>query len=372
MKRREFLATASAMAAASLAGLAAAPERRRLLYIAQPGIRNYQQYGGVGVLVYDIDSDYAFVKRIPTWAAKPGGEVENVKGVAASAATGRLWVTTITRLLCIDLATDRILWDVAPAGGCDRLSASPDGRTLYVPSFEGPHWNVIDGLTGETRTPIVVNSGAHNTLYDPDGAHVYLAGLKSPYLNVADTRSHTVTSKVGPFSASVRPFTVDAANDRCYVNVNERLGFEIGDLRTGAVLHTVDVAGYQKGPVARHGCPSHGIGLTPDGREVWLCDGHNLAMHVFDNTVMPPKQVTTIVLRDQPGWITFSLDGRHAWPSTGEVIDVKTKRIVKRLQDETGRQIGSEKLLQIDIEDGKPVAAGNSFGVGAAKKVGRG
>ena len=264
MNRRTFLATTGAVAAASLAGLAQQP-RRRLLYIAQPGIRNYQQYGGVGVLVYDIDRDYAFVRRIPTWAAAPGKEVENVKGVAASAATGRLWVTTISRLLCIDLATDKVAWDVAPAGGCDRLSASPDGRTLYVPSFEGPHWNVIDGLTGETRTSIVVNSGAHNTLYAPDGAHVYLAGLKSPYLNVADAATHAVTSKVGPFSASIRPFTVDAARGLAYVNVNERLGFEIGDLRTGAVLHKVDVTGYQKGPVARHGCPSHGIGLTPDG-----------------------------------------------------------------------------------------------------------
>ena len=58
MKRREFLATTGAVAAASLAGLAAAPARQRLLYIAQPGIRNYQQYGGVGVLVYDIDGGF--------------------------------------------------------------------------------------------------------------------------------------------------------------------------------------------------------------------------------------------------------------------------------------------------------------------------
>jgi DNA-binding beta-propeller fold protein YncE len=362
MNRRTFLATSGAVAAASLAGLAQ-QTRRRLLYIAQPGIRNYQQYGGVGVLVYDIDNDYAFVKRIPTWASAPGTEVENVKGVAASAATGRLWITTISRLLCIDLATDKIAWDVAPAGGCDRLSVSPDGRTLYVPSFEGPHWNVIDGLSGETRTSIVVNSGAHNTLYAPDGTRVYLAGLKSPYLNVADAATHAVTSKVGPFSASIRPFTVDAARGLCYVNVNQRLGFEVGDLRTGAVLHTVDVTGYQKGPVARHGCPSHGIGITPDGGELWLCDGHNLAMHVFDATVMPPKQIATVKVRDQPGWITFSLDGKHAWPSTGEVVDIGTKKIVRSLQDETGRQIGSEKLLEIDFQGVKPVAAGNSFGV---------
>jgi hypothetical protein len=364
MKRREFLAATGAVAVASLAGPSAQSKRQRLLYIAQPGIRNYQQYGGVGVLVYDIDRDYAFVKRIPTWPAPPGGEVENVKGVAASAATGRLWITTISRLLCIDLMTDRVLWDVAPAGGCDRLSSSPDGKILYVPSFEGPHWNVIDGLTGKTVTSIVVNSGAHNTLYDPDGRHVYLAGLKSPYLNVADTATHAIASKVGPFSAPIRPFTIDAARQRCYVNVNERLGFEVGDIRTSAVLHQVDVTGYQKGPVARHGCPSHGIGMTGDGREIWLCDGHNLAMHVFDATVSPPRQMASIALRDQPGWISFSLDGRHAWPSTGEVVDVKTKTIVKRLQDETGRQIGSEKLLEIDFEGGKPVTAGNSFGVG--------
>jgi DNA-binding beta-propeller fold protein YncE len=364
MKRREFLATTGAAAVASLAGLSAQSSRRRLLYIAQPGIRNYQQYGGVGVLVYDIDRDHAFVRRIPTWQVPAGAEADNVKGVAASAAAGRLWVSTIRRLACIDLATDRLLWDVAPAGGCDRLSVSPDGRTLYVPSFEGPHWNVIDGLTGETKTTIVLNSKAHNTLWSPDGTRVYLEGLASPYLSVADAATHRVVGQVGPFSAPVRPFTVNAAQTLCYVNVNDLLGFEIGDLRTGKVLHQVAVQGYQKGPVARHACPSHGIGLTPDEKELWVADGHNLAMHVFDNTVMPPRQVTSLKLRDQPGWITFSLDGTLAYPSTGEVFEVRTKRLVKSLQDETGRQIGSEKLLEIDFAGGKAVAAGNSFGGG--------
>ena len=84
---------------------------------------------------------------------------------------------------------------------------------------------------------------------------------------------------------SIRPFTVNAAQTRCYVNVNELLGFEVGDLTTGKKLHRVEVQGSEKGPVKRHGCPSHGIGLTPDERELWLCDGHNNAVHVFDNTV---------------------------------------------------------------------------------------
>ncbi len=364
MLRRDFLAAVAATATAPLAPHLPRQARRRFLYIAQPGIRNYQQYGGVGVLVYDIDAGYAFVRRIPTWHVPEGTSAENVKGVAASAATGRLWVTTIKRLACIDLATDALLWDIAPEGGCDRLSVSPDGRTLYVPSFEGPHWNVVDGLTGAHVTTIVTDSAAHNTLYSPDGTQVYLEGLKSPYLSIADAKTHTVVGRVGPFSASVRPFTVNAAQTLCYVNVNDLLGFEIGDLRSGKVLHQVVVEGFAKGPVARHACPSHGIGLTPDETELWVADGHNQAMHVFDNTVMPPRQMATVNVRDQPGWISFSLDGRHAYPSTGEVFDTRTKRLVKALRDEVGREVGSEKLLEVDFEGGQAVAAGNSFGVG--------
>ena len=40
-------------------GLAAATNsnqaERKLLYVAEPGIRNYLEYGGHGVLVFDID-----------------------------------------------------------------------------------------------------------------------------------------------------------------------------------------------------------------------------------------------------------------------------------------------------------------------------
>ena len=295
----------------------------------------------------------------------PSGQVpDNVKGIAASGRTGRLYVSNIRRLCCIDLATDRLVWDVAPEGGCDRMAISPDGATLYVPSFEGPHWNVVDAATGRTMTTIVTNSGAHNTLYAHDGRHVYLAGLRSPLLSVVDPSRRVVAKTVGPFSNSIRPFTVNAAQTLCYVNVNELLGFEIGDLRTGRRLHRVEVAGVERGPVKRHGCPSHGIGLTPDEREVWVSDGHNNAMHVFDNTVMPPRHSGLVHLRDQPGWVTFSLDGSRAYPSTGEVVDVKTKTVREALSDETGRQIGSEKLVEIRFAGARPVRAGDQFGVG--------
>ena len=368
MNLRRLVSAAAACLAALAAtvygpGLAANGERH-YLYVASPGIRNYVEFGGVGILVYDIDNGHKFVRRIPTFDVPAGQPAENIKGIAASAKTGRVYISTPKRLAAFDLKTDKMVWNRTYDGGCDRMSLSPDGKVLYVPSFEGPHWHAIDAMTGDVIEKIVTNSGAHNTLYGADGKRVYLAGLKSPILSIADPKAHKVVGGVGPFSAAVRPFTVNARQTLCFVNVNELLGFEVGDIRTGKMLHRVEVTGVQKGPVKRHGCPSHGVGLTPDEKELWLSDGHNSMVHVFDATVMPPKQVASIPLRDQPGWITFSLDGRFAYPSTGEVIDTKTRKIVVSLSDEEGRIVQSEKVVEVVFEDGKPSRNGDQFGIG--------
>ena len=287
----------------------------RYLYVAVPGIRDYLEYGGTGILVFDMDDGYRFVRRISTPNVDPA---INVKGVCANARTGRLYFSTTQKVFALDLLTERLLWVREYTGGTDRLALSPNGRVMYVPSFEGPHWNVVDAGTGEVTSTLVLNSRAHNTLFGPDGRRVYLAGLASPWLSVADARRHRVIHRVGPFAASIRPFTINARQTLCFVNVNELLGFEVGDIRRGIKLHRVTVQGFEPGPVKRHGCPSHGVGLTPDEREVWVVDGHNSHVHVFAATTLPPRQVASIPVRDQPGWISFSRDGAHAWPSTGE------------------------------------------------------
>ena len=338
---------------------------RHYIYAAVPGVGNEVEHGGVGVLVFDADNNHQFVKRIPTWPAPRGHQNENIKGIAASPKTGMLYVSTIHRLAAIDLVTEKIVWQKGfDADCCDRMAVSPDGKLIYAPAFEEPKWYVVDAMTGNVVATIDVKGGAHNTIYSPTGNQVYLSSLGSPILWVADPKTHKVTKTVGPFSASIRPFTINGNETRVYVNTNNLLGFEIGDLQTGKVLQKVTVEGFQMGKVAHHGCPSHGIALTHDESELWLADGANSHLHVFDLTGSAPRQKTSIKVRDQPGWITFSLDGKRAYPSTGEVIDVATKQIVTTLEDEEKRHVQSEKLLEIVFQAGKPTLAGDQFALG--------
>ncbi|WP_414661090.1 YncE family protein [Horticoccus sp. 23ND18S-11] len=372
--RRDFIRTAlgtalggSLLLSATSVAAATKSPGRRLLYVAVPGIRNYLERGGHGVLVFDLDRGHAFVKRIPARGLGADGKPLNVKGVVASAATGHIYVSTLQFLTCIDLRTEKIVWEKAYEGGCDRMALSPDGKVMYLPSLEKDHWHVINAPTGEIIKRIDIKAGAHNTVYGLDGKQAYLAGLRSAALRVADTATHTIVREVGPFTAAIRPFTVNGRQTLCFVNVNGLLGFEIGDIKTGRMLHRVEVQGFKPGVPKRHGCPSHGVGLTPDEKEVWVCDAANQRMHIFDATVMPPKQVASILVRDDPGWITFSLDGKYAYPSTGEVIDVATRKIVATLKDETGADVHSEKIVEIHFDGDTPVRTGDQFGLGRVR-----
>jgi len=340
---------------------------KRYLYVATPGIRDYLGFGGHGILVFDMDNNHRFVKRIKTSGFHPDKTPSNVKGVAVSLPLNSIYVSTLESLQRIDLSTEKIIWEKNFEGGCDRMSISPDGKTMYLPSLENNFWNVVDCNTGEIIKKISEFTRSHNTLYGPSGNYVYLGDLRNPWLYMANTKTNTIEDKIGPFGNYVRPFTINSNETIAYVTVDTLLGFEVGDIKTKKKLARVVVEGWNMGPVRRHGNPSHGIALTPDEKELWVCDGYNMRLHVF-SAVAPYQQLTTIPLQDMPGWITFSMDGRYAYPSSGEVIDTKTRKILLILEDEFHNNVASEKMIEIHFDGKKPVKIGDQFGIGRLNK----
>ncbi|HEX7072320.1 MAG TPA: hypothetical protein VF190_16015 [Rhodothermales bacterium] len=362
-------------------------DAHRYLYVAVPGLRRYLDRGGHGLLVFDVDDGYRFVKRIPTagllrterpdlhGGVTPAGQPSNVKGIAVSLATNSVYISNLETMQRIDLATEVVVWEKEYEGGVDRIAVSADGKVIFAPSLEKEHWHIVDAETGDVLQTISPgNDGAHNTLVGESGKYVYLGGLRTNTLGILDSETYEVVRQVGPLGGPVRPFTVNGSETLAYLNVNGLLGFEIADLTTGKLLHRIDVTeqGFEAKEPLRHGVFSHGVGLTADESEVWVVDGANERLHVYDNTVMPPVYKQSIKLREQPGWITFSLDGRHAYAPTGEIIDVQTKEIVAQLVDETGALVHSEKMVEIHMTpDGRAVRASDQFGIGRVTNASR-
>ncbi len=59
---------------------------------------------------------------------------------------------------------EKLLWEKSYELGCDRMAMTPDGRLIFLPSFEGPLWYVVRAQDGEVVSRITPNSGSHNTI----------------------------------------------------------------------------------------------------------------------------------------------------------------------------------------------------------------
>jgi DNA-binding beta-propeller fold protein YncE len=340
----------------------------RLLYVTERS----------GMSVYDINDGHKLLGKIEV--PDTGGYY----GIAASPQLGQLYLSSNVKrdMVAMDIATEKIVWRSAHAKFPDSFMVTPDGRSIWLPYRDEDFWHVLNAADGAVKAKITVargeqytddwkigSIGPHNTWINPAGTRVYMQVLTVPYVFITDAKTNEIIGKVGPFSKGVRPFTVSNDEKHVYANVDRLLGFEVAAVRDGEkwggkVLHRVEaitpaerVAQIPNPPARKpHSTPSHGINIRPDQKEVWVVDGVYGYVYAYDVTSLPPKQVASIPLfvdpkeRPHPGWISFSLDGKYAYPDAGGVIDTETKKVVARIPI-------SEKLIEIDFRDGKPVKA---------------
>ncbi len=124
------------------------------------------------ISVYDIDAGHRLVKTIPTVP-----KVDDVRGVAGNASTGKLYVTYRDTsgngmIYCLDLYTGVVLWNRKILPGVDRLASSPDGRLLYVPTGEGETADfiqIVDARTGDLVRRVYFSRRSHDSQYSLAG-----------------------------------------------------------------------------------------------------------------------------------------------------------------------------------------------------------
>jgi DNA-binding beta-propeller fold protein YncE len=136
--------------------------------------------------------------------------------------------------------------------------------------------------------------------------------------------------------------------DLAFTTGNRYLGFQVSDVQSGRVLYTVPVPGFRV-PSTFRGIASHGVGLSPDERYLWVADRPNRAVHEFDISGLPhraPVMIATVhVSGPHLGWLNLSRDGRYLFVGdAGNVINTQTRRTVARM----GALVDSRYNVEID------------------------
>src|SRR5436190_12428545 len=354
---------------------------RRLLYVALPGGSAVAQFSsemnGLGIVVLDVERDFEFVKRIPTYNTAAAVRPAEVAGIAASPATNMIYLAMRGRLTAFDLATDQKVWDNTYDGQCcERQEITPDGLTIVAGSNLRNFWYVIDARTGDLKGKIqAAATDAHNMALSPDGKTVLMAP-NGVTVTVGDVPSMKAIRTI-TFSDHVRPLVINHDATRVYANLNNLLGFEIADVKTGEVIKHIEAPAEMWKPqwadvkqhFFGHGCPSHGIALTPDESEIWVVDNINYGVLVYDNTGEWPVLKLTFPTTASADWVTMGIDGQYAFLSSADVVDVKTKKVVAQMKDEYGKPMHSEKYLEMSFSAGKLMRTVSQFGQGIPSAV---
>ena len=367
--------------------------------------------------VFDVNNGHKWVKNIPLPSGMYGS-----RGIAANSITHRLYFTFYNTavdtyqtggLCCVDLVTGKVLWtrryDKATVPSPDRFDITPDGKTIYMPVGEnGPDnfWRIIDASTGAAQGSIIFVTAPHNTIVSVDGTRAFLEGQEKGTqpaelkhtIGVVDTATNKIIKRIGPFKDVVRPFTINGKASLVFANVNNLVGFQIGDVASGKILYTVSPPSYVLPNPPLNAALSHGIALTPDEKQIWVTDDLKVGIHVWDISKTPsqaPKYLGFIKTRGTgrnlagqkdpaasndasgvPAWIVPSYDGKYMYPESGEIIDVATRKVIGQLRAKTKNSAGelvdapyshSRFMLEVDFDAGKVIRVTDQFGVGKVR-----
>jgi hypothetical protein len=320
------------------------------------------------IAVYDIDAGHRLIKTIQTVSS-----VGDVRGVAISAVTGKLYVAYqdvlgAGMIYCLNVYDDTILWNRVVSPGVDRLAINPDGQLLYVPTWEGgsaDYINVLDANTGDVVRKVQFSNRSHDTQYPLSGPifqETKADDESGNYLYLIDPRSYAV-SRVGPYSGILGPYAVDSTSSSAVNNVRNLWGMQVANLKTGQII-TASIPDHPPGDVEL----LHGIGWTPDQSEVWEnSTGSDPHVYIWDmRNQMTPALKERLTLRSGRGshWLTFDIRGDYGYIAPIKNSDDGTEIFNARTHTSVGVIGSSEDMLEIDFADGKISQVGDQYGIG--------
>jgi YVTN family beta-propeller protein len=274
------------------------------------------------------------------------GEIKGVPinhGAAAAPDGSRFYFSSEAEqtLHVVDGKSLQVVKKIPLTGRPNNISISKDGRRVYVGIVSAPGAvDVIDTAALEGVKSIPTKGGIHNVYVTPDGTHVVAGSIAGRLMTVIDQKSEETVWTL--FNEGVRPLAfetnADGSTKRVFVQLSELHGFAIVDFaqrkEVGRVELPNDVPAEKRDKGPFNGSPSHGIGVAPDGRTLWVTSRPNARVYAY--SLPDVKLLGAVDLGGRPDWVTFTPDSRQIYIATENnnsvvVVDVSGRKEISRV-----------------------------------------
>src|SRR5687767_11170133 len=275
------------------------------------------------------------------------GEIKGVPinhGAAAAPDGSRFYFSSEAEqtLHVVDAKTLQTIKKIPLTARPNNISISRDGRRVYVGIVSAPGAvDVIDTATQERVKSIPTKGGIHNVYVTPDRRYVVAGSIAGRVMTVIDQKTEEPVWTL--FEEGVRPMAfetnADGTTKRIFVQLSNLHGFAVVDFAARKEVARVELPNdipaekVDKGPF--NASPSHGLGVAPDGRTLWVTSRPNARVYAYslpDLTLLGFEE-----LGGRPDWVTFTPDSRQVYISTENtnstvVVDVAARKEITRIK----------------------------------------
>jgi YVTN family beta-propeller protein len=231
----------------------------------------------------------------------------------------------------------------------NNIAVTKDGGRVVVGIARDPGALDIIDTTSLTRTKsIPVHGRLHNVYVTPDGKYVITGSIRTKMLTVIDLATEEPVWELA-LDQGVRPMTIEAGPDgstrRIFIQLSELNGFAVVDFATRKVVAKIvlpESAVEFESDEGRASAPSHGIGVSPDGKTLWVTSIPNNAVFAYSLDDLELLGQVALPVLNLPGhgpigavpnWVTFTPDGKTLYVSNAgmksvSAIDTQAKKLI--------------------------------------------
>jgi YVTN family beta-propeller protein len=276
--------------------------------------------------------------------------IEGAHGIGFSPDGSRVYVSdeVDSTLDVFDRKTGKLIKKVALSAHPNNIAVAKDGRIVVGIARDPGALDIIDPATLTRTKSVPVNGRLHNVYVTPDSKYAVTGSIRTGTISVIDLATEQLAWEV-KLDKGIRPMTIEAGPDgstkRIFAQLSDVNGFAVIDFAARKEVARILLPA-AKGEFEidgdRASSPSHGIGVAPDGKTLWVTSIPNNAVYVYSLADLALVGEVALPSLRLPGhapisavanWVTFTPDSRMVYISNAglrsvSAIDTASMKVV--------------------------------------------